>query len=157
MCGEVSMVKIKKRKIHSIKSVNVEDDSPMSPVVGPFEYLTSELRVVKESMAKLPQGLGESSAGPRSYVPQCKFDAYISDKRKQKSQLGNLKNAYASLAKSHCELSIHTVKGRSERIGSMRKDMSRLHGAMMVKMSIVRSTRLMENIEAAIEPFIFSF
>ncbi|KAH0776652.1 hypothetical protein KY290_008063 [Solanum tuberosum] len=61
MCGEGTVVKSKKRKVDS-----VEDDSPMPPVVGPFGSLASELRVVKELVAKLLQGSAKSYAGPRS-------------------------------------------------------------------------------------------
>ncbi|KAH0776662.1 hypothetical protein KY290_008073 [Solanum tuberosum] len=90
--GEGSVVKIKKRKIE------VKDESSLPPVVGLFESFTSELRVVKELMEKLPQGPGESYVGPRSYVPQSDFDAYLVDQRKQKAQLANLEKGYASLA-----------------------------------------------------------
>ncbi|KAG5571243.1 hypothetical protein H5410_061009 [Solanum commersonii] len=91
MRGEGLVVKIKKMKIDYDKSVHVVDDSPMHPVVGPFYSLASELRVVQELVEKLPQGTSESSAGPRSYVPQSEFDAYLSDQGKQKSQLANLR------------------------------------------------------------------
>ncbi|KAK6773809.1 hypothetical protein RDI58_029048 [Solanum bulbocastanum] len=106
MRGEGLVVKSKKMKIDSDKSVHVEDDSPIPPAVGLFEPLASELRVVQELVAKLPQGPGESSAGTRSYVPQSEFDAYLSDQGKQKYQLANLEKAYASLANSHGELSM---------------------------------------------------
>ncbi|KAH0706004.1 hypothetical protein KY285_010536 [Solanum tuberosum] len=85
MCGKGTVVKIKKRKIDSSKYVHVDDDSPIPPVLGPFESLASELNIVKEIVARLPQGPGESSSGPRSYVPQSEFDAYLIDQRKQKS------------------------------------------------------------------------
>ncbi|KAK6775920.1 hypothetical protein RDI58_026921 [Solanum bulbocastanum] len=77
--------------------IEVKDKSPLPPVVGPLESFTSELRVLKEFVEKLPQGLGESYMGPRSYVPQIDFDAYLVDQRKQKAQLSNLEKAYASL------------------------------------------------------------
>ncbi|KAH0773502.1 hypothetical protein KY290_010639 [Solanum tuberosum] len=71
MCGEGTVVKRKKRKVDSSKYVHVDDDSPILPVLGPFESLASELNIMKEIVARLPQGSGESSSGPRSYEPQC--------------------------------------------------------------------------------------
>ncbi|KAG5590229.1 hypothetical protein H5410_040743 [Solanum commersonii] len=87
-----------------------EDDSPIPPVLGPFESLASELKIMKEIMTRLPQGPGESYFEPRSYVLQSEFDAYLIDHRKQKSQLLNLEKAYAGLAKSQGELSISHSK-----------------------------------------------
>ncbi|KAH0730013.1 hypothetical protein KY289_001201 [Solanum tuberosum] len=103
MCGEGLVVKSKKRKIESGKSGHVDDDSPRTLVVGPFESLASELRVVKELVAKPPQGPSESSTGTRYYVPQIEFDAYLIDQRKQKAQLANFEKAYVSLSLSHDE------------------------------------------------------
>ncbi|KAH0773514.1 hypothetical protein KY290_010651 [Solanum tuberosum] len=65
---------------------------------------------MKKLVAKLMQGPGESSSRPISYVPQSKFDAYLKDQRKQKSQLTNLEKAYTSLAKSHGDLTISHSK-----------------------------------------------
>ncbi|KAH0706094.1 hypothetical protein KY285_012248 [Solanum tuberosum] len=145
-------VEVEKRKIDYVKSVHVEDDSLLPPVGGDFESFASELRVVKELVAKQSQGPGESSVGTKSYVPQSEFDA---------SQFANLEKAYASLAQSHGELSIsHSKikkreKSRDKQISHsrllelMRKRMNRLHRAMMVEMRITRPPRLMERIEAA--------
>uniref|UniRef100_M1DX14 Uncharacterized protein n=1 Tax=Solanum tuberosum TaxID=4113 RepID=M1DX14_SOLTU len=96
------------------KQVEVEvllDDTWMEPKIlifplkmcvgGDFESFASELRVVKELVAKQSQGPGESSVGTKSYVPQSEFDA---------SQFANLEKAYASLAQSHGELSISHSK-----------------------------------------------
>ncbi|KAH0709288.1 hypothetical protein KY284_010715 [Solanum tuberosum] len=94
-------VEVEKRKIDYVKSVHVEDDSLLPPVGGDFESLASELRVVKELVAKQSQGPGESSVGTKSYVPQSEFDA---------SQFANLEKAYASLAQSHGESSISHSK-----------------------------------------------
>ncbi|KAH0644970.1 hypothetical protein KY284_032854 [Solanum tuberosum] len=82
-------VKSKKKKDDSGKSIHVEEDSPIPPVLGPFESLASELKIVKDIVTKLPQG---------------------SDQRKQKARLANLEKAYADLAKSHGELSISHSK-----------------------------------------------
>ncbi|KAH0642234.1 hypothetical protein KY290_033830 [Solanum tuberosum] len=103
-------VKSKKKKVDSGKSIHVEEDFPIPPVLGPFESLASELKIVKDIVTKLPQGSGESSSGPVSYVPQSEFDAYFKDQRKQKARLANLEKAYADLAKSHGELSISHSK-----------------------------------------------
>ncbi|KAK6782255.1 hypothetical protein RDI58_020051 [Solanum bulbocastanum] len=101
-------VKSKKKKVDSEKSIHVEEDSPIPPVLDPFESLASELKIVKDLVT--PQGLGESSSGPVSYVPQSEFDAHFKDQRKHKAQLANLEKAYADLAKSHGELSISHSK-----------------------------------------------
>ncbi|KAH0642060.1 hypothetical protein KY290_035212 [Solanum tuberosum] len=77
MCGEGMVVKSKKRKVDSRKSIHVDDDSPAPPIVVPFESLESESCIVKEIVT-----------------------------RKQKAQLINLEKAYAGLAKSHGALSI---------------------------------------------------
>ncbi|KAG5591041.1 hypothetical protein H5410_041555 [Solanum commersonii] len=103
-------VKRKKKKDDSGKSIHVEEDSPIPPVLGPFESLASELKIVKDIVTNLSQGSGESSSRPVSYVPQSEFDAHFKDQKKQKAQLANLEKAYADLAKSHGELSISHSK-----------------------------------------------
>ncbi|KAK6782020.1 hypothetical protein RDI58_019816 [Solanum bulbocastanum] len=77
MCGEGMVVKSKKRKVDSRKSIHVDDDSSTPPIVGLFESLESESCIVKEIVT-----------------------------RKQNTQLTNLEKAYAGLAKLHGELSI---------------------------------------------------
>lgn len=66
MRGEGTMVKSKTRKVNSSKSVHVEDGTPTPPVLGPFESLASELRIVKEIVSSLPQGRVTTTKGPFS-------------------------------------------------------------------------------------------
>ncbi|KAH0633453.1 hypothetical protein KY284_036239 [Solanum tuberosum] len=56
MQAESTMVKSKKRKIDVGKSVQVEEDFPIPPILGPYESLASVLKNVKEIVTKLPQG-----------------------------------------------------------------------------------------------------
>ncbi|KAH0738178.1 hypothetical protein KY290_036883 [Solanum tuberosum] len=56
MQAESTMVKSKKRKIDVGTSVQVEEDFPIPPILGPYESLASELKNVKEIVTKLPQG-----------------------------------------------------------------------------------------------------
>ncbi|KAH0722620.1 hypothetical protein KY290_005270 [Solanum tuberosum] len=111
MRGKGTVVKIKKRKVDSDKSMHiVKDDSPTPPIVVPFESLTSELWILKELVTRLLQRSSDSSSGPVSYFLQSEFHAYLKDQRKQKAQLANLDKAYASLTKEHDELSISHSK-----------------------------------------------
>ncbi|KAH0682722.1 hypothetical protein KY290_021320 [Solanum tuberosum] len=96
---EGTILKIKKRKVDSGMSIHVEEDSAIAMVLRPFESLAIELKMVKEIVMNLPQGLGESSSGPVSYSPQHEFDGYLSYQRKQRGHIASLKKAYASLAK----------------------------------------------------------
>ncbi|KAG5610028.1 hypothetical protein H5410_021309 [Solanum commersonii] len=85
-----------------------------TPILGPFESLASQLWIVKKIVSWLPQGPGESSVEPRSFVPQSEFYGYVRDQRNQKAQFASFKNSYARLAKSHGELSISNGKMKKQ-------------------------------------------
>lgn len=85
--------------------MHVEENYPIPPVYRPFKLLSSELKIVKEIVTRLPQRPGESSSGPVSYVPQHEFNFYLRDQMKCKSQSKNLDKAYTGVSKSHSELS----------------------------------------------------
>ncbi|KAG5605904.1 hypothetical protein H5410_027396 [Solanum commersonii] len=87
MGGEGAMLKSKMRRVNSCKCVHVEDETPTTLFVGHFESLASEFWILKDIVMWLPEGSGESSSGPRSYVSQSEFDAYIIYQRKQKVKL----------------------------------------------------------------------
>ncbi|KAG5580295.1 hypothetical protein H5410_050922 [Solanum commersonii] len=69
MCGEGTMLKCRKRKVDSDKSVHMENDSPTPLIYEPFDTLANELKIIKEIS---------------------EFDAYLKDQRNKKSQLENL-------------------------------------------------------------------
>ncbi|KAH0642104.1 hypothetical protein KY290_033705 [Solanum tuberosum] len=85
MPGEGTVVKSKKRKGNSGNYIRMEEDSSIPPVLGPFEPLASESKIMKDIVTKLPQRL---------------------DQRNRKAQLANLEKAYVGLEKSHGKLSI---------------------------------------------------
>ncbi|KAK6782159.1 hypothetical protein RDI58_019955 [Solanum bulbocastanum] len=77
--------------------------------LGPVESLDSELNY-EGNYDEVTSRVGESSSSPVSYVPQCEFDDYLRDQRKQKAWLKNLEKIYAGLAKSNSKLSISHSK-----------------------------------------------
>ncbi|KAG5595495.1 hypothetical protein H5410_036727 [Solanum commersonii] len=83
MCGKGSVLKSRRRKIDSDKSVHADYDYPIAPNLGSFQVFSKS---------------GESSSKKISFVPQSQFDADLIDQRKQEAQLPNLDKVYAGLA-----------------------------------------------------------
>lgn len=68
--GDGTTTKSKRRKVDSGKSLSVEESSTRPSMVGPFESLGNDLRVVRDLVKKLPQGPGDPFGERHSFVPQ---------------------------------------------------------------------------------------
>lgn len=103
--GEGTTRKSKRQKVDFGKSMSIKESSTRPLMVGPFESLANELRVVQHLVKNLPQGSSEAYREPHSFIPQKTLDVYLEDHRKKKAQLSCLDKAYANMVKSHSELS----------------------------------------------------
>lgn len=93
-------MKPKKSKIFS----SSQGSLPSSSVGGPFAVINEEMRVIRELVAGLPQGPGESSWGSAN-ISKDDFQKYINDQKKKGDHLKALEKAYRELTKKHGELS----------------------------------------------------